>query len=139
MLNHNFRSQITHPKGLRSRLFIGVVAVVILISGTMYGIAQWYIHSEQSKPYTLGTSFIPDYANYLGVDPQKTLDALLGIGVKHLRLVSYWSDYEPTPGQYDFSQLDWQFRKAEAAHAKVSLSIGLRQPRWPWLNAGQWL
>ena len=121
------------------RIGLLVAASVLLVTGTMYGIAQWYIHSEQTKPYTLGTSFIPDYASYLGVDPQETLDALLGIGVKHLRLVSYWSDYEPVQGQYDFSQLDWQFRKAEAAHARVSLSVGLRQPRYPECHVPAWV
>lgn len=104
----------------------------------MYGIAQWYIHSEQSKPFTYGVSFIPDYAQSLGVDPQQTMDALLNIGVKQFRLVSYWSDGEPTAGQYNFSQLDWEFAKAEAAHAKITLTLGLRQPRWPECHQPDW-
>lgn len=121
------------------KLFCVLSAVVILTVGSMYGIAQWYVQSQKSVPYTVGASFIPDYANYLGVDPQQTLDAMLGIGVKHLRLVSYWSNYEPVQGQYDFSQLDWQFQKAEAAGAKVSLSVGLRQPRWPECHSPSWV
>jgi hypothetical protein len=66
------------------------------------------------------------------------MDALTGIGVKHFRLVSYWSDGEPAKGQYDFSQLDWEFAKAEAAGAKVTLSLGLRQPRWPECHMPDW-
>jgi len=77
----------------------------------MYGIAEWYIHSQQSKPLEYGVSFIPDYADSLGVNPQQAMDGLLGIGVKHFRLVSYWSDSERTQGQYDFSQLDCNSRK----------------------------
>ena len=113
--------------------------LVILLMGSMYGIAQWYIHSEYSQPLEMGVSFIPDYAASLGVDPQATMDALLDIGVKHFRLVSYWSDAEPAPSQYDFSQLDWQFKKSEAAHAKIILSVGLRQPRWPECHAPSWV
>lgn len=105
----------------------------------MYGIAQWYIHSEAGKPMQQGVSFIPDYAQSLGLDPQQTMNALTGIGVKQFRLVSYWSDIEQTPGHYDFSQLDWQFKKAEAAHAKVILTVGLRQPRWPECHAPDWV
>ena len=120
------------------KLLMGVVIAVILIIGGMYGLAQWYIHSERSKPLQMGVSFIPDYAQSLGVDPQQTMDALLGIGVKQFRLVSYWSDSEQTPGQYDFSQLDWQFHKAEAAHAKITLTVGLRQPRWPECHIPDW-
>jgi hypothetical protein len=125
-------------KGLVRRILICFLAVLALWIGGMYGIAQWYIHSERSKPYVMGVSFIPDYAQSLGIDPQATLDGLLGIGIKHLRLVSYWSDGEPAQGQYDFSQLDWQFAKAEAVGAKVTLSIGLRQPRWPECHMPDW-
>jgi len=105
----------------------------------MYGIAEWYIHSQASKPLQLGVSFIPDYASSLGLDPQETMDALTGIGVKQFRLVSYWSDAEQTKGSYDFSQLDWQFKKAEKAHAKITLTLGLRQPRWPECHQPDWV
>jgi len=118
-------------------LVYGVIITVVLLVGGMYGIARWYIHTEQG-PQTFGVSFIPDYAQSLGVDPQATMDALTNIGVKHFRLVSYWSDSEPAPGKYDFSQLDWQFHKAEAAHAHVTLSLGLRQPRWPECHMPDW-
>jgi hypothetical protein len=114
-----------------------VVILAGLAVGTMYGIAQWYIHT-QPKPPVIGVSFIPGYAQYLGVDPQATMDSLIGIGVRDFRLVSYWNDAEPEPGRYDFTQLDWQFQKAEAAHAKISLSLGLRQPRWPECHLPDW-
>lgn len=119
------------------KLVCVVVALVILVTGGMYGIAEWYIHSQKG-PQQLGVSFIPDYAAGLGVDPQKTMDALTGIGVKNFRLVSYWSDMERSKGTYDFSQLDWQFKKAEAAHANVLLTVGLRQPRWPECHMPDW-
>lgn len=121
------------------KFFTMIVLIVVVSVGSMYGIAQWYIHSEQGKPLQQGVSFIPDYAQSLGVDPKATMDGLLGIGVKQFRLVSYWSDMEQQPGQYDFSQLDWQFQKAEAAHAKVILTVGLRQPRWPECHAPNWV
>jgi hypothetical protein len=107
--------------------------------GGMYGIAEWYIHSESGKPLQMGVSFIPDYAQSLGLNPQQNMDALINIGVKQFRLVSYWSDGEPSPGQYDFSQLDWEFQKAEAAHAKIILTVGLRQPRWPECHSPNWV
>ena len=115
-----------------------IALLVLVLVSTMYGIAQWYIHAEASKPLRLGVSFIPDYAQSLGVDPEQTMDALLNIGVKQFRLVSYWSDMEQTPGHYDFSQLDWQFQKAEAKHAKIILTVGLRQPRWPECHMPDW-
>ena len=122
----------------RHKIIAVVVLSVSLMVGGMYGIAQWYIHSEKNQPFQLGVSFIPDYAQSLGLNPPETLDNLFKIGVRQVRLVSYWSDAEPTPGQYDFSQLDWQFSKAEAAHAQVVLTVGLRQPRWPECHAPAW-
>ncbi len=105
----------------------------------MYGVARWYIASQAAKPLILGTSFIPAYAESLGLDPRQTMDALIqDIGVRHFRLVSYWDQLEPEQGVYDFSLLDWQFQKAEAAHAKITLSLGLRQPRWPECHMPDW-
>lgn len=104
----------------------------------MYGIAVWYARSVAHQPLTLGVSFIPDYAQSLGVDPQETMDQLLAIDVTNFRLVSYWSDGEAVKGVYNFDQLDWQFKKAEAAKAKIILTVGLRQPRWPECHIPDW-
>ncbi|HSH18061.1 MAG TPA: beta-galactosidase [Candidatus Saccharimonadales bacterium] len=113
--------------------------LLALLIGGMYGIARWYIAAEADKPLVLGTSFIAPYAESFGLDAQQTMDTLLGdLGVRQFRLVSYWNQLEPTPGQYDFTLLDWQFDKAEKANAKVSLSLGLRQPRWPECHMPDW-
>jgi hypothetical protein len=121
------------------KALIITIAVLAGTLGVMYGISRWYAASQSHKPFILGTSFIPAYAESLGLDPKETMDALINdLGVKHFRLVSYWDQLEPQPGQYDFSLLDWQFKKAEGANAKVSLSLGLRQPRWPECHMPSW-
>src|SRR5688572_7243973 len=121
------------------KLWIGAACTLIIWAGTMYGIAQWYIYTSNDKPLKLGASFIPAYAESLGLDAQRTMDALINdLGIRHFRLVSYWSQLEPHPGQYDFGLLDWQFKKAEAAGARVTLSVGLRQPRWPECHMPKW-
>lgn len=126
-------------KGWLQKSIVIAGAICLLALAAMYSIARWYIASQSSKPYTLGVSFIPAYAESLGLDPKETMDALLqDVQVKHVRLVSYWDQLEPQQGIYDFSLLDWQFQKAEAANAKVTLSVGLRQPRWPECHMPQW-
>jgi hypothetical protein len=117
--------------GFWHKLVVCFVRVIILAVGGVFCIAQWYAWDTRNQPLVYGVSFIPAYAESLGVDPQQTMDALIGIGVKQFRLVSYWNQTETSPGFYNFSLLDWQFRKAEAAGAQVILTVGLRQPRWP--------
>lgn len=125
--------------GFWHKTVIVVVIAAAVILGSMYGIARWYIAQSNDRPLTLGVSFIPAYAQSLGLDPQQTMDALINdVGVRHFRLVSYWNQLEPKRGEYDFSLLDWQFQKAEAAGAKVTLGLGLRQPRWPECHMPSW-
>jgi len=120
---------------------VTVIVVLGAVCGSaMYGIALWYQHQQAGKPTTLGVTFIADYASSLGLDTHKTYTAVLDeLHVKHLRLVSYWSDIEPTRGQYNFSELDWEMQQAQAHGAKVSLAVGLRQPRWPECHPPSWV
>lgn len=113
-----------------------IIAVVI----SMFLVSRWYTLSEKSKPKAIGVTFIPEYAQLLGLNPEQTMDALIHeLNIKHFRLVSYWDTIQPRANEYDFKQLDWQFQKAESAHAKISLAIGLRQPRWPECHSPNWI
>lgn len=127
------RKKFWQKVGLFTLLFI------ILSVGTMYGIAQWYISKNKDVPLTVGATFIPNYARYYDLDPQETMTAIVDdLGIKRLRLVSYWSDMEKERGKYNFDELDWQFRLAEEKGVKVSLALGLRQPRWPECHMPSW-
>ena len=121
------------------KCIIWLIVIIIAITSSMYGVAQWYILRHRNEPLTIGASFIPQYARYLGLDPKETMDAMINdLGIRRFRLVSYWNIHEPAPGQYDFSELDWQFDKVEQAGGTVSLALGLRQPRWPECHWPEW-
>ena len=121
------------------KILIGLIAFIAIFAAGMYGVAQWYINKHASEPLTYGATFIPRYAESFGLEPKQVLDATLNdLGVNRVRLVSYWDEYEKTPGNYDFKELDWQFDMAERAGADVSLAIGLRQPRWPECHMPKW-
>ncbi len=121
-------------------LVLLLITLVFLLVSSMYGIARWYMWSQSSKPLQLGVTFIPDYAKWFGLNPDVTLQAIMtDLKPKEVRLVSYWEDIQPQPtNNYDFSQLDREFTMAQAGGAKVSLAIGLRQPRWPECHAPGW-
>jgi hypothetical protein len=52
--------------------------------------------------------------------------------------VAYWDLIEPTQGEYNFSDLDWQMAEAQSHHAKVILAVGQRVPRWPECHFPAW-
>jgi len=129
-----------HERRLWQKILLIIAATVIFSVGSMYGIARWYIARHADEPLSLGVTFIPGYARGFGLDPEKTMQAMIDdLSVRHFRLVSYWETIEPEPGIYNFDELDWQFAKAQAASVKVSLAIGLRQPRWPECHAPDWV
>lgn len=126
--------------GIGRKILSIFIAAVILLTGIFYGIAEWYIRKHNSEPLVLGTTFISDYAEGFGLDPNETLEAIFSdLGIKQIRLVSYWKEIEATPGKYDFSALDQQFELAKKYNVKVSLAIGMRQPRWPECHEPKWI
>jgi len=121
------------------RIILVVLALLIAWLATMYSIATWYRLDHQNEPLNLGVSFSSSYASGMGLDPRETLEAMLkDLHPSRVRLVSYWSEHEKTQGVYDFSDLDWQFALLQKYNAKASLSIGLRQPRWPECHFPEW-
>lgn len=117
------------------------IFLVLLLVFTLFSFAtgQYYIQKHKDEKLNLGVTFVPNYAKFYGLDPEEVMDqAIHDLGIKRFRLVSYWKDIEKVEGDYNFNELDWQFKKAEVAGAKVSLSIGLRQPRWPECHMPQW-
>ncbi len=128
-----WKSQLWH------KIIILISVTIFLFFIGMFSIGEWYIYSQRGKPVVMGATFVPEYAERLGVDPKQTLYAVFHeLGVKDVRLVSYWNRIEATPGKYDFTELDWQFKMAEESGAKVSLAVGLRQPRWPECHMPTW-
>ncbi|MBL8160303.1 beta-galactosidase [Candidatus Saccharibacteria bacterium] len=95
-------------------------------------------HLLAPTPY-LGGSFSVKYCRELTVEPKACLRAILGdLGVRRLRLMSYWNEHEKQPGSYDFAELDWQMDMAAEYGARVSLCLGKRQPRWPECHMPDW-
>lgn len=79
-----------------------------------------------------GVSFSIKQCRSFDINPHDCLDWLINEGgFMRFRLMSYWNEHEPTPGAYDFTELDWQIKRITKAGGTVSLCLGARQPRWP--------
>jgi hypothetical protein len=127
-------------RSIWNKILLVLGAILLFTVSCSYGVAQWYIHKHSNEPLVIGTTFVPDYADSFGLDQHETLNAIFSdLKVRHIRLVSYWKDIETSPGVYDFSKLDWQFDMANKYGAKVSLAMGMRQPRWPECHEPSWI
>ena len=127
------------PRRIWQKIVLITTAFVILFTAQAYAIAYWYQQKHKNEPLNIGVTFVANYARYFDSDPKEVFLALRDdLGFKRFRLVSYWSDIEKTNGQYDFSELDWQFDKVEEVGGTVTLAIGLRQPRWPECHLPSW-
>ena len=131
----NFKTWFrTLPKYLRVSSRVALV-LVVLISTHIIVENSW--QPVQHPQY--GVSFSYKYAQELGVDWKANYTALLDdLQIRNFRLMSYWDVHEPEEGKYDYSILDYQMDEAAKRGAKVSLSIGLRQPRWPECHEPGW-
>ncbi|HSW81502.1 MAG TPA: beta-galactosidase [Candidatus Saccharimonas sp.] len=110
--------------------FIGVVAFVQILNS--------FVFTEVQHP-NYGVSFSIKQARNLGLDWKANFLALVDdLQFKNLRLMSYWDESEPIRGQLNFADLDWQMDQAAKRGVKVSLAVGLRQPRWPECHEPTW-
>ncbi len=87
-----------------------------------------------------GVTFSSKYAQQeLGLDWRQTYLAILDdLKVERIRLSAYWDLIETNPGQYDFSDLDWQIAEASKRNVSIILGIGRRLPRWPECHDPNW-
>lgn len=129
-----FTGFIGRHKVLRILLWVSLVLVSILLI-----IMLVFKPLRSSQFERLGSSYSIKYADELGIDWQEAYVALLeDIDIQSLRLMTYWDMYEIEDDVYDFQSLDWQMDQAQKNGAKVSLAMGLRQPRWPECHQPDW-
>jgi hypothetical protein len=86
----------------------------------------------------LGVSFSVQICQNYQIDWKACLQALIDLGIQRFRIMSYWDEYEPVQGIYDFSVLDQQLELLSSAGATATLCIGIRQPRWPESHIPSW-
>ena len=95
---------------------------------------------KEVKNPSYGVSFSVKYAQELGVDWKANFTALLDdMKIRNYRLMSYWDMVEPEQGKFNFVELDWQMNEAAKRGARVSLAVGMRQPRWPECHKPIWV
>ena len=94
-----------------------------------------------SKPskITYGVSFSKFHSDELGLDWKETYEAILtDLDIKHIRLSAHWPMVEKLEGEFNFTELDYQIRRAKEESANVILVVGRRAPGWPECHVPDW-
>ncbi|MEX2340784.1 MAG: beta-galactosidase [Candidatus Paceibacterota bacterium] len=116
------------------------ILIIISVAVGLLALASFWLSAKPvPEKITYGMSFNTMYAGELGLDWRETYDAILDdLGVKHLRLAAHWPMVEPSPGIYNFEELDYQIDRAEEVGGDVILAVGRRLPRWPECHLPEW-
>ncbi len=118
-------------RGRAWRLKLLIAFVSLGTVATVSVLAVW-LRLPAKTPTAFGVTFSTVYARQLGIDWKAAyLAALDELGVRKFRIPVYWSDLEPSPGDFHFEDVDWMLSEAAARGAKVTLVIGRKLPRWP--------
>jgi hypothetical protein len=127
--------QLPRAKTILKYIGFFLLILVLLVVLVGYFLAQKTI----PKNITYGMSFNTMYARELGLDWKQTYDAILDdLKVRHFRLAAHWPMVEPEPNVYNFTELDYQIKRAEETHSTVVLAVGRRLPRWPECHLPGW-
>lgn len=114
---------------------VGIFAVLLIIVLGSAVFESIYPFPSQIK---YGVTFSPRYASFLKLDWKKIYIRMLDDGVRNLRVPGYWDVIEKDQGKYDFSEVDFLLDEAGRRGAKVILSLGEKQPRWPECQIPGW-
>jgi hypothetical protein len=127
--------KVNHLKHIFQFLVAGfIIFWVFLLLGNLY-----YEKISPKNNITFGVSFSWERASDLGLDPVKTYKSVLSdLGVKSLRLPTYWNKIEAKEDSFDFSKLDFLINEAEKNDAKIILVVGSKQPGWPECHIPKW-
>jgi len=86
-----------------------------------------------------GVTFSQVQCEYLEIDWKKIYLEILDMGFHMLRLGAYWNRIEKKPDEFDFTELDWQIRKAKEKNIPILLTVGMKAPRWPEYFIPDWV
>lgn len=123
-------------------LFWKVAATLLVIFGISWlGMLQYMDVNppDENREIIWGVTFSQKFSEELGLDWKENYSALLSeLEVRHIRLPVYWDLVEREPGQYDFSDLDFQMKEAGRYDAKIIIAVGHKTPRWPECHYPRW-
>jgi len=98
------------------------------------------IENRRTYHIDYGVSFNQNHAVSLGLDWRQVYRAIFKeLHPRYIRIAAMWSEIEPLPGEFDFSDVDWMMDEAAKRNTKVLLVVGQKAPRWPECHVPDWI
>lgn len=111
---------------LKVGIFLIFLLIILLLGQVIF--ERTYFFPSKIK---YGVTFSPKFASELNLDWKDTYVKVLDdLKVRNLRIPTYWDD--------DLSKVDFMLSEASKRQAKVILTLGMRQPRWPECHIPIW-
>lgn len=123
------------------RWFLRLILLALLALAAVVALAWWQVRAVPQNPAVrYGVTFSAKRAEeLLQLDWRRAYLAVLDeLNVRRLRIPAYWDRIEKENGIYDWADLDFQMREAEARGATVLFAVGLRLPGWPECHMPGW-
>lgn len=120
---------------MKRRSVVALVLGIVVIIGA--GVQRLRFDADH---VSLGVSFTPTHAAYLGLDPRATFERMLtDLKPDIVRIPAQWDVVEPSPGAFSFADLDWYLATAAQRGVDVVVVAGQRTPRWPECHLPMWV
>ena len=113
--------------------------IIFVMLGLFFLYFFFVAKAPQQENIAWGINFSQMQAESLKLDWKKAyLSIMDDLGVKNIKLITNWNFVEKERGEYDFADIDWQVRQAEAHNAKLIYTVGLKTGRWPECHPPVW-
>ncbi|MBI3685204.1 DMT family transporter [Candidatus Azambacteria bacterium] len=127
----------------RGKVLAGKLAAMCAVGAglTWLAVASYAgnIPVDANRYITWGVTFSQKASRGLGLDWHENFRAITNdLRARNIRLAMYWDETEKTRGTYDFTDTDWLLDESARAHAKITLAIGMKAPRWPECHIPDW-
>jgi hypothetical protein len=116
----------------------GLLIILFLLSVKVFNNYPTDINLKHESG-EFGATFSKKFCEELGLNWQEVYAAVLDdLKIRDLRLPAYWDEIEHVEGVYDFSDLDYMVKEAGSREARIIITLGRRQPRWPECHSPAW-
>jgi len=115
-----------------------ILAALLLVLIVFFG--YFFVgKTKQASEIKWGVNFSQKYSEALGLDWRENYLAILDdLKARDLKIITHWDLMEPLPGEYNFSDLDWQIEQAQKRKSNLILVIGIKTGRWPECHIPDW-